>query len=417
MRHDHHTTIGSPFTRRMLLSLHALHMRALGSSAALAAALVLAAGCEVEDDVDGPLAEDAPLELEREGQVFEWLAPTVEEEVEPGPAAEIRPLPALEEEPGEPIPLAASRSREELADVLRPVIAAGSNGMYVAQDPAWDAADAVLEDRGETVAVDVLDRAGEGRPTIEPVDDITFRQVIGTDGRTRVMNTTLAPHNAIVKLQLYTGNAYRGSCTGSYIGPWTLITSAHCLVFSDTDRINRIVFEPARNGGTLPYGSFDCRNDDANTGNDFLWSVPAGYYTGQAADLDYAVMDTFPCHGAPNWFGGYQANAGNSTYATFGYPGDTCPGAPGPGNFQCGMSGASYINGWRIESEHIDAIGGQSGSPWYRMFDVNRPVGVLWGYREYFDLFRCGFDVCRRNFARHIDTAFSNFIVSVAWDF
>lgn len=246
---------------------------------------------------------------------------------------------------------------------------------------------------------------------------MVMRQVIGPDGRTRVFDTTVAPYNAIVKLQLYTGNTYRGWCSGSYIGPWTVITSAHCLVFSDTDRVNRIVFQPARNGGTLPYGSFDCRLDDASSTNDYLWSVPAGYYTGQQDSLDYAVMDTFPCHSAPNWFGGYQANAANSTFATYGYPSDTCPGAPGSGNYMCGMSGASEINDWRIESQNIDSVSGQSGSPWYRMYDINRPVGVLWGYREYFDLFKCGFDVCRRNFARRIDTAFSNFIVSVAWDY
>jgi hypothetical protein len=51
------------------------------------------------------------------------------------------------------------------------------------------------------------------------------------------------------------------------------------------------------------------------------------------------------------------------------------------------------------------------------MWDIYRPAGVHRGYREYFDFGRCGFDVCRRNFARRIDNAFSDFIVQVAWDY
>lgn len=389
--------------------LPSIPFRLSGHLLTVAVLTALAAGCVVEEE------EARPLEIERDGEVFDLVGPVVEQEVEPGPDAVVMPRRAFSEEPDEVIPL-DTWSREELADMLRPVIATGDDAVYVAREPAWEAADAVLSGSKESLSYDVLDRDGEGRPSVEP-DDMTMRQIIGTDGRSRVVNTTAAPYNSIVKLQLYTGNTYRGSCSGSYIGPWTLITSAHCLVFSNTDRVNRIVFQPARNGGTLPYGSFDCRLDDASSTNDYLWSVPAGYFTGQEGSLDYAVMDTFPCHSAPNWFGGYQTNAGNSTFATYGYPGDTCPGAPGPSNYMCGMSGPSELNDWRIESQHIDAIAGQSGSPWYRMYDINRPVGVLWGYREYGDFFKCGFDVCRRNFARRIDNAFSNFIVSVAWDY
>jgi V8-like Glu-specific endopeptidase len=381
----------------------------------LATALALLGGCAIEDELEPELEDQAPLEIEREGQVFERLDPVLEEEVEPGPDAVIRPLAALPEEPAEPRPL-SDLTREELADQLRPVIATGGY-TYLAQEPAWDAADAVLAGPGEPRGLDVLVRDGEGRPTTERVDEQAFRAIIGGDGRGMVGNTTVAPHNSIVQLQLYSGNTYRGWCSGSYIGPWTLITSAHCLVFSDTDRINRIVFVPARNGNSTPYGSFDCRLDDASGNNNYTWSVPNGYYYGQNESLDYAVLDTFPCHGAPNWFSGYAVNTGETNYSTYGYPADTCPGAPGPGNYQCGMSGSAYLNEWRIETHDIDAISGQSGSPWYVLTDTYRPAGVLWGYREYFDFGRCGFDVCRRNFARRIDNAFSDFIVSVAWDY
>lgn len=397
----------------------------------LAGLVLLSAACVVEDE---PLAESddaAPLEIEREGRVFEWLGPVVEQEVEPGPEAVIRPLTATlvdegtEDDPdgiAEVIETADERpldtwTREELADALRPVIAT-SDGLYLSQEPAWDMADAVLLGDAEPFTVDVLDREGEGRPTVDPVDELVPRAIIGGDDRMWISNTQAAPYRNIVKLQLYSGNTYRGWCTGSYIGPWTLITAGHCLVFSNTDRINRIVFQPGRSGASLPYGSFDCRLDDASTSNDYLWSVPAGYYTGQNGSLDYAVLDTFPCHGAPNWFPGYQANTGNTSYSMYGYTSGTCPAAPGANDYMCGMSGPAELNEWRIETPHIDSNGGQSGAPWYGWFGgALRPAAVHVGYREYFDFFKCGFDVCRRNFSRRIDNAFNSFIIDVAWDF
>jgi V8-like Glu-specific endopeptidase len=403
--------------------------RAPGRVLAVAAALALVGACTVEDELDAADDEAVPVEIERDGLAFEWLAPVLEQEVEPGPDAVIRPLTAAVDEPrvgvdertvradaDEPVPL-EEWSRDELADALRPAIAT-RHGIYLAKEPAWAAADAVLQGRFAPELIDVLPREGEGRPHVEPEGGMVSRAIIGSDGRTRVVDTQAAPYRNIVKLQLYSGNTYRGWCSGSYIGPWTLITAAHCLVFSNTDRIDRIVFEPARNGGVLPYGSYDCRLDDASTNNDYLWSVPNGYLIGQNESLDYAVLDTFPCHSAPNWFSGYAANTGNTTYSMHGYTSGTCPGAPGPDNYMCGMSGSAYLNDWRIETEHIDSMGGQSGGPWYGWFNgAHKPAGVHVGYREYFDLFRCGFDMCRRNFARRIDAAFNTFIIDVAWDF
>lgn len=395
-------------------TLHPTNTRSLYTTT-LAALLTLAGGCALEDEADSALDEEAPEQIERDGQRFTRLGPVLEQAVEPGPAAVLLPLAGPVEEPEDLVPL-EEWTREDLADQLRPAIATAGH-VYLADEPAWDAADAVLSGRHEPASVDVLVREGEGRPTAERVDALAFREIIGSDGRARVWDTTIAPHNAIVQLLLYSGNTYRGMCSGFYIGPWTLVTSAHCMVFSDTDRVNRVVFSPARNGNALPYGQLDCRTDDASWNNDFLWSVPAGYLLGQNPSLDYAVMDTWPCHQAPNWFGGYAINTGNGTYTTHGYPGDTCPGAPGPFNYQCGMTASSSINDWRIESQYMDSMGGQSGSPWYVLWDTYRPAGVLKGYREYPDLFACGFDVCRRNYARRIDDAFSSFIVQVSWDY
>ncbi|MCH9686401.1 MAG: hypothetical protein K0V04_33520 [Deltaproteobacteria bacterium] len=357
-----------------------------------------------------------PEQIERDGQTYDLLGPVVEQAVEPGPDAVIRPRTEPVVLPEDIRPL-DSWSREELADKLRPVIASAGGYVYAASEPNWKAADIVLEGSMESLMVDAVVREGEGRPLIEPARDEEFREIFGSDNRFRVFNTLASPFNGIVKLELYSGNTPRGHCTGSYIGPWTLITAAHCLVFSNTDRIDRIRFQPARNGGTLPNGTFDCRLDDASGSNDYLWSVPSGFFTGQAVELDYAVIDTWPCHSAPAWFGGYRTNAPSSTFSMYGYSGDTCPGAPSGQNYQCGMSGAGETVDWRMETQTIDGSDGQSGGPWWRSYDINRPVATHSGYIEYFDFFRCGFDNCKRNYGRRIDNAYNQFIIDVAWDY
>ena len=375
-------------------------------------ALSATVGCGTDDlGPDGP--EGPPEQIERRGMVFERFDELVDEVPDPDDAVVLPRRSPADDLP--PTPL-TDYSREELADLLRPAIATHGH-TYVASEPSWHAADEVLTgDRSER-SVDFIPRPDGERGELLPVEDENrFRQIIDEDGRYLVWPTD-SPYNAIVHLELYTGDTFRGTCTGHYIGPWTLVTAAHCMVYSDTDRANRVVFRPARAGGYDPYGSYDCRLDDADGSNDFLWSVPFGYLIGQTNELDYAVMDTWPCHGAPNWFGGYQANAGSGTYSMFGYPSDTCPGAPAPGSFMCGMSGPANLNEWRIETEHIDAWFGQSGSPWWATFDIDRPVGVDKGYREYYDFWQCGFAPCRRNYARRIDNAFSQFIIDVAWDY
>jgi V8-like Glu-specific endopeptidase len=375
--------------------------------------LALTAAC-TDEAIDENSLGDPPLEIEHDGKTYELIGPVLEQEVEPGPAAEIRPLTGIPElDSNEDRPL-TEWSREELADRLRAVIANG-DGIYVAEEPAWESADIVLDGNVEALSFDVVDRVGGERPTVEPTDNM--RAIIGSDNRWWIADTTAAPHNSIVKVHLFSGNTYRGSCTGSYIGPWTLITAGHCLVFSNTDRINRLVFEPARSGGWFPYGAYDCRLDDVNAGNDYVWSVPYGYYYGQAADLDYAVIDTWPCHAAPRWFGGYMINAGNADYSMFGYTSGTCPWAPGPNDYQCGMTGPAYISDWRMETAVIDSVEGQSGAPWYRFYDIPRPVAVHKGSRAFWDFFACGFSPCQRNFARRIDWAVHDFIVATSYDY
>lgn len=367
----------------------------------------------------GCAAEEVPVEMVHEGRVYDLLDPGADT----GPdidvvSAGIMVPPEGLTHFGEFGPPLQEWPREELAEALRPAFMHRNGGTYVAREPDWAAADAILDGDDQERHVDVRIRPRGDAP--DPIGRIVaaVTGVIGGDGRSLVPDTTVHPHSAIARVMLYTGGIYRGSCSGSYIGPWTFVTSAHCLVFSDSDRINRLIFQPARAGSSMPFGSFDCRLDDASMGNDFYWAVPAGYLIGQEHSLDYAVIDTYPCHYARSYFTGYAVNPNDETYTAHGYPGMTCPGASAAGVFQCGMSGPSYDDAWRLETEHIDQTAGQSGGPWYRRISsINRVVGVVWGYREYFDFGRCGFDVCRRNFARLFDNAVDTFIREHAFDY
>lgn len=316
----------------------------------------------------------------------------------------------------------AQLSREELAQKLRAQVQRGDGKMYVSREPNYEAADAVLAgDTSPQLANLLNDKTPKANRDSDGVGTVQQREIIGGDGRQWVSNTTGHPFDSIVRYRRFVGNTERAWCTGFFIGPWTMLTAAHCLIAPDGTRINRMIFQPARNGSSFPYGQKDCRNDDADPNNDIYWAAAAGYVNDNSPNpLDYAVVDTYPCLQAPAHFGGYLINADDAWFSMYGYPQDNCPGAPaGQTTFvQCGMSGNAYDqDGWRIETDQIDSTGGQSGAPWFRMWDIWRPAAIHSGYRPYWDFGRCGFDICKRNVGRRIDSTVNTFIQQQSWDY
>ena len=158
------------------------------------------------------------------------------------------------------------RSREELAEALRPVVSR-PDGLFMTREPNWVAADSYHR-QAKGFEAQATAPATPGGPTDIPPDKIqTAGAIIGGDGRTLVTNTTVLPFAAMARvvITLDTGNV---ACTGTYIGPWTFVLAGHCVRRSDGSVARRMVFEPARNGATLPLGSIDSRNQVATTANE-----------------------------------------------------------------------------------------------------------------------------------------------------
>lgn len=389
--------------------------------------LTLGIGCSPADDSHDPVPR-----IERDGEVFDLLAMPAEP-AQPNGGRELPSAMALD---GPVRAFPGDASRERLADDLRSAVMDRSGVVYVQRQPNWRAADAVLgsdrtqrfvdydaerAERGARLRTEAALEELDGNPE-ERLGEVTQPFIVGGDGRT-LANVAVHPHGAIARLSIGYSDGGAGTCSGAYIGPWTLVTSAHCLV-STGSVATRIRFQPQRAGASIPH-DFNCRLDDASSTNDISWAVPEGYRLAPwdspapAHQLDYAVIDTWPCHAAPFRFAGYAVWPNDATYSMYGYPGDTCPGASAPGTFQCGMAGPAYdTDGWILETEHIDSVGGQSGGPWFRRLSgINRVMGIHAGGRTYFDFGRCGFDNCVRNYARLIDDAVDAFIKLHAFDY
>lgn len=333
----------------------------------------------------------------------------------------------------------ATRTRDELAELWRVTLLHPNGGAYTTETPNWEAADAAL---ALTETIDRIPKDDDGRGgvvrraaqsdhlergaidgTIDP--DLgggprVVENLIGSDGRA-LSPSTANPFNAIARVDVFTAGAgaFRISCTGSWVGRWTFLLAGHCMRFTDGTFARRIVIESARAGSSLPFGRLDCNNADSITSNNFTAAVPTGYSGTLDNALDFAVIDVFPCQtsGLPatRTFNGYTVNAGTTTYNMHGYPLGRCPSASAEGTFMCGMADGGYVNDWRLESQ-LDGTDGQDGAPWFTI-DPTRVAGVHNGYREYFDLGRCGFDVCRRQYARRIDGAMDTFIRNNSFDF
>lgn len=89
----------------------------------------------------------------------------------------------------------------------------------------------------------------------EPAD-VTGQSVIGIDERVQVTDTTAAPYRSVAYLEVYDIYGFPSHhCTGTFIGPDTVLTAAHCLWGVEVGGwVGDVAVIPGKNGSYEPYG-------------------------------------------------------------------------------------------------------------------------------------------------------------------
>lgn len=146
-------------------------------------------------------------------------------------------------------------------------------------------------------------------------NDETSRAIVGADNRIRVRDNSSYPFRAFGLLR-----TENGSCSATVIGPYTVITAAHCVYSHENGWANETVFYPGANGqGNFPYRGYRYRETTILSGyiNNY-----EGYY-GSVVPWDLAVINTWEAVGDNVGWIGYSTNYGSDFRAyNVGYPGD-----------------------------------------------------------------------------------------------
>lgn len=200
-------------------------------------------------------------------------------------------------------------------------------------------------------------------PPSDDEDGISFYSIIGTDGRTKVEDTTVTPYKGIGKL--YMGTSH-GTCAA--FAPNAVLTAAHCVYSGDQEKtFTKIEF--GLNGDktyktitTSPREIIVCpeyKAGDTSTANDWaiiyfdknISSWYFGYSTGLSTSTQL-ITAGYPCSASAD----NNQNTGKEQYTCSGY--------------------ASNIYDKYFKCD-IDCTSGQSGSPIYN--SAKHIVGTLHG--------------------------------------
>jgi glutamyl endopeptidase len=198
------------------------------------------------------------------------------------------------------------------------------------------------------------------RPEAQPLTGhahVSAQSVLGPDDREHVGDTTVFPYSAIayIELQGEQGEVL-GSCTGTFIGPDSVLTAAHCLWDAGIQDWlpAHIRVAPGKDGDFEPFGSEFAAD----------WWVPDGYTPNGASDWDWGVLK-LPDNllsSDTGWLAISVASTGELQDTAFdptivGYPADK------PEGTMWGMQRPGFI---AVEAFHLfydlDTSAGESGA-------------------------------------------------------